>query len=324
MIPASVHEVDSFSRDIGFVIICHIALWMIWKVRRSSVRSLLAPQTHWYKFGEKAEVFVQLVEVCNEAVMKIVFAVILFTPVGVASLIAKTILNACSISVLLKSLGLYIATVLSGLLIHATIILPTTLFLLSGRNPAGVFKSFSPALIMGFSTSSSAASMPVTMDCGEKYGCDRSIVQFVVPLGTNINLDGAALYEAVAVIFICQAHGVSLSIGKIVAIALSATLAAIGSASIPNSALVSLVTVLHAVSMTEYISDVTILYAVDWIIGMFRTAVNIWGDACACVIVDAWEKRRSIQIDLPKHTLGAKGKHLVAEQTDYMELRGKH
>ncbi|MCO5610390.1 hypothetical protein L7F22_064626 [Adiantum nelumboides] len=145
-----------------------------------------------------------------------------------------------------------------------------------------------------------------------------------MPLGTNINRDGAALYEAVAVIFICQAHGVSLSIGKIVAIALSATLAAIGSASIPNSALVSLVTVLQAVSMTEYISDVTILYAVDWIIGMFRTAVNIWGDACACVIVDAWEKRRSIQIDLPKHTLGAKGKHLVAEQTDYMELRGKH
>ncbi|KAI5074513.1 hypothetical protein GOP47_0010474 [Adiantum capillus-veneris] len=272
--------------------------------------------------GEKAEVFVQLVEVCNEAVMKIVFAVILFTPVGVASLIAKTILNACSISLLLKSLGLYIVTVLSGLLIHSIIVLPTTVFLLSGRNPARVFRSFSPALIMGFSTSSSAASMPVTMECGENYGCDRNIVQFVVPLGTNINRDGAALYEAVAVIFICQANGVSLSVGNVVAIALSATLAAIGSASIPNSALVSLVTVLQAVSMTEYISDITILYSVDWIIGMFRTAVNIWGDACACVIVDTWEKQRSRKKDLPEHTVTAKGKHLLVEQTDYLELQG--
>lgn len=252
--------------------------------------------------GEKAEVFVQLVEVSNEAVMKIVFAVIMFTPVGVASLIAKTILNACSISLLVKALGLYIVTVLSGLLIHSLIILPITVFLLSGRNPVRVFRSFVPALIMGFSTSSSAASMPVTMECGENYGCERSIVQFVVPLGTNINRDGAALYEAVAVIFICQAHGASLSVGNVVTIAITATLAAIGSASIPNSALVSLVTVLQAVSLTEYISDITILYAVDWLIGMFRTAVNIWGDACACVIVDAWEKRRSKKHNsLPDH-----------------------
>eukprot|EP00250_Pteridium_aquilinum_P018171 c23976_g2_i2 orf=504-1859(-) len=251
--------------------------------------------------GEKAEVFVQLVEVCNEAIMKIVCAVILCTPVGVASLIAKTILNACSISLLLKSLGLYIVTVLSGLLIHSIVILPITVFLLSRRNPARVFRSFVPALIMGFSTSSSAASMPVTMECGENFGCDRSIVQFVVPLGTNINRDGAALYEAVAVIFICQAHAVSLSIGNVFAIAISATLAAMGSASIPNSALVSLVTVLQAVSLTEYISDITILYAVDWLIGMFRTSVNIWGDACACVIVDTWEKRRSRKRDLPDH-----------------------
>lgn len=249
--------------------------------------------------GEKAEVAIQLIEVCNEAVMKIVLAVILVTPVGVASLIAKTILNACSIGLLLKSLGLYIVTVLSGLLIHSIVVLPFTVFLLSRQNPIQVFRSFLPAIIMGFSTSSSAATMPVTMECGEKYGCERSIVQFVVPLGTNINRDGAALYEAVAVIFICQAHGLSLSAGNIIVITISATLAAIGSASIPNSALVSLVTVLQAVSLTQYLSDISILYAVDWLLGMFRTSVNIWGDACACVIVDSWEKQRSRKRDLP-------------------------
>ncbi|MCO5561899.1 hypothetical protein L7F22_015524 [Adiantum nelumboides] len=212
---------------------------------------------------DKAEVVVQLIEVCNAAVMKIVFVVILVTPVGVASLIAKTILNACSIHLLLKSLGLYIVTVLSGLLIHSFVILPLTVFILSRQNPVRVFRSFLPALIMGFSTSSGAATMPVTMQCGEDYGCERSIVQFVVPLGTNINRDGTALYEAVAVIFVC-----------------------------------------HAVSLPQYISDISILFAVDWILGMVRTSVNIWGDACACVIVDKWEKRRSKTNSLPKYVEG--------------------
>ncbi|KAI5069509.1 hypothetical protein GOP47_0016140 [Adiantum capillus-veneris] len=252
--------------------------------------------------GDKAEVVVKLIEVCNAAVMKIVLVLILFTPVGVASLIAKTILNACSIHLLLKSLGLYIVTVLSGLVIHSFIILPLTVFILSRRNPVRVFRSFLPALVMGFSTSSGAATMPVTMQCGEDYGCEKSIVQFVVPLGTNINRDGTALYEAVAVIFICQAHGVSLSIGSVIVIAISATLAAIGTASIPNAALVSFVTVLQAVSLPQYISDISILFAVDWILGMVRTSVNIWGDACACVIVDKWEKSRSkTTSSLPKY-----------------------
>ncbi|MCO5546782.1 hypothetical protein L7F22_000218 [Adiantum nelumboides] len=266
--------------------------------------------------GDKAEVVIQLIEVCNAAVMKIVFVVILVTPVGVASLIAKTILNACSIHLLLKSLGLYIVTVLSGLLIHSFVILPLTVFILSRQNPVRVFRSFLPALIMGFSTSSGAATMPVTMQCGEDYGCERSIVQFVVPLGTNINRDGTALYEAVAVIFICQAHGVSLSIGNIIVIALSATLAAIGTASIPNAALVSFVTVLQAVSLPQYISDISILFAVDWILGMVRTSVNIWGDACACVIVDKWEKRRSKTNTLPNYV---EGKSSSSHQDDGLQ-----
>lgn len=249
--------------------------------------------------GERAEVVIQMVQVCNDAIMKIIFAVITFTPIGVGSLIASTVLKACSIRVLLKSLGLYIATVLCGFLCHSIIILPITVYSLSQQNPIKVLRSFLPAIIMGVSTSSSAATMPVTMECGEAYGCDRSIVQFVVPLGTNINRDGAALYEAVAVIFICQANGLSLSPGNIAVVALSSTLAAIGSASIPNSAIVSLVTVLQAVSLSQYTSDVSILYAVDWFLGMFRTSVNIWGDACACVIVDSWEKKHSNKHSLP-------------------------
>lgn len=243
------------------------------------------------RFGERAEPLIGMLEICNDVFMKIIYAVIACTPIGVASLLAGTILKSCSIISLLKALALYVATVLGGFVIHATILLPITLIVLSRNNPFKVIKSFLPALMVGVGTSSSAATMPVTMKCGEDYGCVSSIVRFVVPMGTNVNRDGAALYEAVSVIFIVQAHGASLSVGNVVVVALTATLAAVGSASIPNSALVSMITVLQALSLQEYIPDVAVLYSVDWLLGMIRTATNIWGDACACVIVDTWARR---------------------------------
>ncbi|EFJ34670.1 hypothetical protein SELMODRAFT_438697 [Selaginella moellendorffii] len=244
-------------------------------------------------FGERAEPLVHLIELCNTILIKIIFVVVMFTPVGVASLIAGTILKACNAVHLLKSLGFYMATVLGGFFIHSTLVLPLTVFLLSRQNPLKVFKSFLPALCMGLGTSSSAATMPVTMQCGGEHGCDQSIVQFVIPLGTNINRDGAALYEAVSAIFICQAHGIHLPVSSLFVIAITATLAAVGSASIPSSALVTMITVLQAVNLPQFIGDVSVLFAVDWLLGMFRTSVNIWGDACACVVVDTWNKRFS-------------------------------
>ncbi|KAJ7207655.1 hypothetical protein O6H91_Y483000 [Diphasiastrum complanatum] len=241
--------------------------------------------------GEQAESLISLVEVCNQVVLNIIFAVITCTPIGVASLIASTILKACKVVHLLKALGLFISTVLVGFFIHSLLILPLTVVLLSKRSPLKIFRAFLPALSMGFGTSSSAATMPVTMQCGEDYGCKSSIVRYIIPFGTNINRDGAALYEAVAVLFICQAHGLTLSASEVVILTITATIAAIGSASIPNAALVSMITVLQALGLSEYIGDVSILYATDWLLGMFRTSVNIWGDACACVIVDAWAAR---------------------------------
>lgn len=244
-------------------------------------------------FGQRAEPLIQILEMCNEVFMKIIYAVIACTPIGVASLLASTILKSCSIISLLKALALYVATVLGGFLIHSFVLLPLTLIVLSQNNPIKVIRSFLPAIFVGVGTSSSAATMPVTMKCGEDYGCVPSIVRFVVPMGTNVNRDGAALYEAVSVIFIVQAHGLTLSVGNVIVVALTATLAAIGSASIPNSALVSMITVLQALSLQEYIPDVAVLYSVDWLLGMIRTATNIWGDACACVVVDTWARRHA-------------------------------
>lgn len=243
------------------------------------------------RFGERAEPLIQLLEICNDVFMKIIYVVIACTPIGIASLLTSTILKSCSIITLLKSLALYVGTVIGGFVIHSLVLLPLTLMVLSQSNPLKVLRAFMPALTIGVGTSSSAATMPVTMKCGEDFGCVPSIVRFVVPMGTNVNRDGAALYEAVSVIFIVQAHGLALTVGNVIVVCLTATLAAIGSASIPNSALVSMITVLQALSLQEYIPDVAILYSVDWLLGMFRTATNIWGDACACVVVDVWNRR---------------------------------
>ncbi|KAL3682159.1 hypothetical protein R1sor_000181 [Riccia sorocarpa] len=243
------------------------------------------------KVGEKAEPIIQMVEVCNTVVIKVIHMVILITPVGIASWIATAILKACSIKQLVSSLGLFMVTVLTGIGIHFFIALPLTLLILARRNPLRAFKSWVPAFAMALGTSSSAATMPVSMECGIKHGCNPGIVNFVLPLGTNINRDGTALYEGVAVIFICQAHGRDLSVGQILVIVIVATLAAIGTASIPHAGLITLITALQATGNSEFLGDLSLLYAIDWILGMFRTICNVWGDACATLVVDAWLKK---------------------------------
>eukprot|EP00246_Nothoceros_aenigmaticus_P011494 TRINITY_DN3143_c0_g1_i3.p1 TRINITY_DN3143_c0_g1~~TRINITY_DN3143_c0_g1_i3.p1 ORF type:complete len:400 (+),score=41.73 TRINITY_DN3143_c0_g1_i3:280-1479(+) len=240
--------------------------------------------------GARADPIVEMIEVVNDVIVKIIHAVIVMTPVGIASLIASTILSACNLVHLLRALAEYVGTIIGAFAIHVFIVLPITLLVMSRRNPFTVFRHFLPAFAMGFGTSSSAATMPVTMKCAEDYGCLKHIVKFVVPLGTNVNRDGTALYEAVSVIFIAQAHGRALSAGNVIVISLTACLAAIGSASIPHAGLVTLITVLQAVGFQEYLTDLSILLAVDWLLSMLRTIVNIWGDSCACVVVDAWAK----------------------------------
>ncbi|KAL2610995.1 hypothetical protein R1flu_022687 [Riccia fluitans] len=256
------------------------------------------------KVGERAEPIIQMIEVCNEVVIKIIHLVILITPVGIASWIATAILKACSIKHLVSSLGLFIVTVLSGIGIHFFIALPLTLLVLARRNPLRAFKSWLPAFAMALGTSSSAATMPVSMECGIKHGCNSGIVNFVLPLGTNINRDGTALYEGVAVIFICQAHGRDLSVGQVLVIVIVATLAAIGTASIPHAGLITLITALQATGNSEFLSDLSLLYAVDWILGMFRTVCNVWGDACATLVVDAWLKKYGKGIQMSPHEDG--------------------
>ncbi|KAG6555893.1 hypothetical protein Mapa_002535 [Marchantia paleacea] len=240
------------------------------------------------KVGERAEPIIEMIEVLNLVTIKIIHLIIITTPIGITSWIAQSILQACNLGPLIKSLGLFVATVMGSIGVHFFIALPLTVLILSRRNPIQAFKSWLPAFAMALGTSSSAATMPVTMECGVKHGCHPAIVNFVIPLGTNINRDGTALYEAVAVIFICQAHGRDLSVGQVLVIVIVATLAAIGGAAVPHGGLVALITALQATGNSEFLSDLSYLYALDWLLAMFRTICNVWGDACATVVVDAW------------------------------------
>ena len=185
----------------------------------------------------------------------------------------------------LSQTGWYFSTVLLGLATHAFITLPLILWVFTRRNPFQFMYQMSQALLTAFSTASSTATLPVTMECAvQKAGVSKQSTDFVVPLGATINMDGTALYEATAAIFIAQAVGFELSLLELLTVAVTATLAAIGAAGIPEAGLVTMVIVLNAVGLpVEYIG---LILSVDWLLDRFRTAVNVFGDATGSAVVE--------------------------------------
>jgi len=184
----------------------------------------------------------------------------------------------------LKALGKYGATVLLGLFIHGFVTLPILVLLLGRYNPFRLLKALSPAMMTAWSTASSAATLPMTMSNLEKRaGVDGRIGNFVLPLGATINMDGTALYESVAVIFIAQLMGIDLTIGTQIVIFITASLAAVGAAAIPGAGLVTMGIVLTAAGLP--LDGIGLILAIDRILDQFRTAINVWGDATAAVVV---------------------------------------
>ena len=188
----------------------------------------------------------------------------------------------------LKALAKYAFTVLLGLLIHAAITLPILVWVIGRYSPIRLFKAVLPAIMTAWSTASSAATLPLTMDClARRAGVDRKIGNFVLPLGATVNMDGTALYESVAVIFIAELLGIDLTIGMQAVIFITATLAAIGAAAIPGAGLVTMGIVLTAVGLP--LDGIGLILAIDRILDQFRTAVNVWGDTTAAVVVGRLE-----------------------------------
>ena len=232
--------------------------------------------------GVKGKPLVQLFESFNAVMMKITGWIMHLAPFGVFALMANTI-GKMGLSVI-KPLAVYMATVTLGLVIHAFVTLPLILYIFGKYSPLKFFKDAFSAVATAFSTASSAATLPITMDClQENTGVSNKVTSFVLPLGATVNMDGTALYEAVAAMFIAQAYGIELGTGQQLIIMLTATLASIGAAAIPGAGLVTMVIVLKAVNLP--LEGIAMILAVDRILDMLRTAVNVWGDACGAVVV---------------------------------------
>jgi Na+/H+-dicarboxylate symporter len=185
----------------------------------------------------------------------------------------------------LAKVGKYSLTVLVGLGAHGVIVLPLLLLLVARRNPWLYARNMGQALTTAFSTASSSATLPVTMECvEEKNGVSPASGDLVLPVGATINMDGTALYEAVAAIFIAQSYGIPLGFGDQLIIFFTATLAAVGAAGIPEAGLVTMVLVLQSVGLP--LEGIGAILAVDWFLDRFRTTVNVWGDAVGAAVVE--------------------------------------
>ncbi|KAM7167133.1 excitatory amino acid transporter 1 isoform 1-T1 [Macrochelys suwanniensis] len=221
----------------------------------------------------------------NEAIMRLVALIMWYAPLGIMFLIAGKIVEMEDMGVIGGQLAMYTITVIIGLLIHAIIVLPLLYFLVVRKNPWVFIGGLLQALITALGTSSSSATLPITFKClEENNGVDKRITRFVLPVGATINMDGTALYEALAAIFIAQVNNFDLNFGQIITISITATAASIGAAGIPQAGLVTMVIVLTSVGLPT--EDITLIIAVDWFLDRLRTTTNVLGDSIGAGIVE--------------------------------------
>ena len=229
----------------------------------------------------------------NELVIKLVDNIMLIAPIGVFALISDTITsvagdNLNNILELLSALGYYMLAVIIGLILQMVITYTTVLKLFSKMNLKTFYQGIAPAQLLAFSTSSSGATLPVTMErCEEELGVSEEVSSFVLPLGATINMDGTALYQAVAAVFIAQTIGMDLALGAQLTIVFTAVLASIGTAAVPGAGIIMLIIILEAVGVPS--AGIALILGVDRILDMMRTVTNVTGDASVAVAVHSSE-----------------------------------
>lgn len=233
--------------------------------------------------AEQAKPVKDVFDGLNEVILKLVDLIMLIAPIGVFALLSSLVVSAPGYD-LLVALGVYSLCVVAGLAFMTLVFYPALVVVFAKRRYASFFKGISPAQLLAFSTSSSAATLPVTMERVEEHlGVEREVASFVLPVGATVNMDGTSLYQAVAAIFIAQAYNIDLTLGAQLTIVLTATLASIGSAAVPGAGMVMLAIVLQAVNVP--VEGLALIFAVDRLLDMCRTMVNVTGDATVAMLV---------------------------------------
>ncbi len=229
-----------------------------------------------------------------EVMMRITMFIIRFTPLGILGIVSHEVVrNSDKLMNIAGSMAIYMLTVALGLIIHATLTLPLIVKFIAKANPAKHFKNMATPLLTAFSTVSSSATLPLTMEAVEhKSGVSNKITSFTIPLGATINMDGTALYECVAAIFIAQAYGIELTFVQQFIIVITALLASIGAAGIPMAGLVMITVVLTAANLP--LEGVGLIIAVDLLLDMMRTTVNVWSDSCGAVTIARSEGEKTL------------------------------
>jgi len=245
--------------------------------------------------GAKVSALTGMIVQVNDALLNFILLLMKLAPFGIFCLVTARFGEARAEGQFLSTLsqtGWYFLTVITGLAFHANVTLALVFWVFTKKNPYRFMIQMSQAILTAFSTASSSATLPITMECAVKNArISRKSVELVLPVGATINMDGTALYEAVAAIFIAQAVGLELTIAQQALIAVTATLAAIGAAGIPEAGLVTMLIVLNAVGLpSEYIG---LILSVDWLLDRFRTAVNTFGDSVGAAVVEGAFEARS-------------------------------
>ena len=246
---------------------------------------------------EKARPVLEFMEGVNDLVIKLVDNIMLMAPIGVFALIADTITsvagnNLQNVLELLGALGFYMLAVIIGLILQMVITYTSILKIFSKMSIKKFYQGIAPAQLLAFSTSSSGATLPVTMErCEDELGVSEEVSSFVLPLGATINMDGTALYQAVAAVFIAQTLGMDLTVGAQLTIVLTAVLASIGTAAVPGAGIIMLVIILEAIGVPS--AGIALILGVDRILDMMRTVTNVTGDASVAVAVASSEGQLS-------------------------------
>jgi Na+/H+-dicarboxylate symporter len=252
---------------------------------------------------EKGKPIVDLFDGLTFAIIKIVNLVMIIAPIGVFALITKTIDQVAkddlsAVGELLGALGFYCVVVILGLVIHGLVVYPILLKIFTSMPLTRFYRGIAPAQLLAFSSSSSGATLPVTMEmCEKNLGVSEEVSSFVLPLGATINMDGTALYQAVAAVFIAQALGLELDLTAQLQIILTAVLASIGTAAVPGAGIIMLVIILETVGVPT--AGIALILGVDRILDMCRTALNVTGDAAVATSVASMEGQLNLELEKP-------------------------